>query len=308
MATSRNLTELLAATADAAAARWDRWGPSAEVGYPLPQWRLDQHQSHEQLGERCATWMRRAGVGTDEVTQTSRRLATLEKAGVRTITILDQDFPPQLRAIENPPLVLHAVGKLSALQTGVAMVGSREPELPDLEEVGKLATWLGVNGLTVITGMARGVDKASALVAVRNGGVVLGVVPGSPLEEIPKEAHDAYVAVRKQGCLISEVTGLPRQSQGAIRASFLRRNRIISGMSRIVVAFRPRSSGGTFNQLEWSARQGRPVIVVGPEGRYEFAKAARSHFEFTESGGDRLVPDAGRYWTRRPESAQATLA
>ncbi len=307
MTLDSDLLNSLATAADAAAERWNRWGPSENVGYPLPTWNQTRQRDSQSIMELCDAWLEKAGVTSGERRASAARVEQLAASGIDSISILDASFPPQLRAINNPPLVLHVLGKRSALGTGVAMVGSREPEMADFQEVDRLASALAKQGIAVITGMARGIDKASVLVASREGGISVGVVPGSPLDIVPKESQDAYDIVRESGCIISEVSALPRGSRGAIRASFLRRNRLISGLARVVVAFKPGANGGTFNQLEWAHMQGRPIIVVGPKGRDEFTRAASNHFLFQESSGPEIMRDADKLWTQKLHSPQMTL-
>jgi len=288
----------LAAASDLQASAWERWGPTLTP----PLTTLPAALPPEALAGMIHDWGKLQPEWQKQVERTREALERMWSQGVVSIPITDPRYPPQLRSIELPPLVLHVQGSLRHLSTGVAIVGSREPSERGQAIARSFSEKLAHLGIPIITGMARGTDQLAARHGAKAGGVVVGVVPGSPLDTIPLLCSDEYAMVRASGCIVSETT----QAVEVTPRSFLRRNRIISGLARLLVVAATRTSGGTINQLEWAWRQQRPSIVFdrGAEPGFQ-QKVKKPAYHFVPE--HRLVPLAEDLWTAPRMSPQTAL-
>ncbi len=256
---STNLLVSLSAASDLISSRWERWAPRPPTMALLSSSDLAEADLDDRLFERLAAWTGGLVHWESILRKTGLALEKLWADGTTSVPINDSRYPPQLRAISFPPLVLHVRGKLGQqIPTGVAIVGSRSPPDESVDTTKSIAAWFSSQRVPVITGMARGIDRAAARGTQDAGGTLVGVVPGTPLDIIPSESVHEYRRAYESGLIISETTGI----YPVDRSSFLRRNRIISGLARFVMVTSTRATGGTINQLEWARRQGRPSVVL----------------------------------------------
>jgi DNA processing protein len=176
------------------------------------------------------------------------------------VTWGDPRYPPALAAIIDPPPILWLRGALSSLvdRPAVAIVGSRAATPYAIEVAGQLAIDLAARGLTIVSGLARGVDSAAHRGALVGGGETIAVL-GSGLDVMyPPEhaplAHD--IALR--GAVVSEL--VPGTPPNAI--FFPQRNRIISGLSRAIVVIEAGEKSGSLITARCALDQGRDVLAV----------------------------------------------
>lgn len=187
-------------------------------------------------------------------------IARAEKMHVRIVTAVDPDYPPQLKEIASPPLALYVVGDVAALsQAGVAIVGTRQATPYGRETAERLASNLVGRGWAVYSGLARGIDAAAHRGALLAGGVTVGVLGGALDRFFPEENRDlARQMVEKHGAVVSEFPfGRPPDVQ-----TFPQRNRIVSGLSRGVVAVECPIHSGTLITCSRAVEQGRAVMAV----------------------------------------------
>lgn len=187
-------------------------------------------------------------------------IARAEKMHVRIVTAVDPDYPPQLKEIASPPLALYVVGDVAALsQAGVAIVGTRRATPYGRETAERLASNLVGRGWAVYSGLARGIDAAAHRGALLAGGVTVGVLGGALDRFFPEENRDlARQMVEKHGAVVSEFPfGRPPDVQ-----TFPQRNRIVSGLSRGVVAVECPIHSGTLITCSRAVEQGRAVMAV----------------------------------------------
>lgn len=208
-----------------------------------------------------------------------RELELIANAKVDVLTLDCALYPPALREIYDPPVVLYVWGQLKEADwNGIAVVGSRRSTHYGLQTAKKLSYQLARAGLTVISGLARGIDTAAHEGALAGGRTV--AVLGSGLGKLyPPENQVLAEKIAQQGAVVSEfpILYLPDKQ------SFPLRNRIVSGWSSgILVVEAPQWSGAliTANQ---AAEQGRPVYAVpGPIDRP------------TSAGCHRLIQDGAK--------------
>ncbi len=185
--------------------------------------------------------------------------------GNRVVTLADHDYPKSLLTIADPPPVLYAKGNISLLtRQAIAIVGSRNATKQGLENAERFAQALSTAGLTVISGMALGIDASAhqgALLHVTsardNGSTV--AVTGTGLDLVyPARHRDLAHKIAAAGCLLSEYPlGTP-----AIASNFPRRNRIISGLSLGVLVVEAAAQSGSLITARSALEQGREVFAI----------------------------------------------
>jgi DNA processing protein len=191
-----------------------------------------------------------------------RVLESLQRLGGRAITPLDLEFPAGLRAIPDPPVVLFAEGRMELLdRVTVSIVGSRHPSGYGVDVTRTIASMAARAGITVASGMARGLDAVAHWAAVSEPGSTIGVL-GNGLGVIyPAANRTLYRRVAQDGLLITEFAPGERPNAG----SFQRRNRLISGLARATIVVEGRQGSGALITAHAAVDQGREVIVVpGP--------------------------------------------
>ncbi len=181
-------------------------------------------------------------------------------AGVTLVSLGDPSYPPRLKEIYDPPLILRVRGNLDALTSpGIAMVGTRHPTLYGSGMAERLACDLAAQGLVIISGMARGVDTASHRGAITAKGKTVAVF-GTGVDVIyPKEnTRLSEQILALGGALISE---FPLGTFAAPQ-NFPIRNRIISGMSAGVLVVEAAEYSGTRITARCALEQNRDVFAV----------------------------------------------
>jgi len=170
----------------------------------------------------------------------------------------DPRFPTALLAIPDCPSELWYTGRLDALDApAVAIVGSRAASSVALEIAARLAADLAARGVTIVSGLARGVDSAAHRGALSRGRTV--AVLGSGLDAVyPPEHADLARAIAVAGLLVSEYPPDTAPHAG----QFPMRNRIISGLSRAVVVIEAHERSGSLITARWALQQGRDVMAV----------------------------------------------
>ncbi len=187
-------------------------------------------------------------------------IARATPADVTLVSLDDPSYPPRLKEIYDPPLVLYVRGNPEVLtQPGIAMVGTRHPTPYGLGMAERLACDLAVQGLVIVSGMARGVDTASHRGAISAKGKTIAVF-GTGVDVIyPKEnSRLSEQIVALGGALISE---FPLGTFAAPQ-NFPIRNRIISGMSVGVLVVEAAEYSGTRITARCALEQNRDVFAV----------------------------------------------
>lgn len=189
-------------------------------------------------------------------------LERLARAKVKYVTLLDADYPENLKTIFDPPPVLYYRGELRAEDAlAVAIVGSRRATPYGREAATRLARELARAGVTVVSGLARGIDSCAHRGALAGGGRTLAVL-GSGLDVIyPPENARLYAEIAENGAVISEFPLGAAPEPG----HFPLRNRVISGLSRAVVVVEAARTSGSLITADCALEQGREVLAVpGP--------------------------------------------
>jgi DNA processing protein len=197
------------------------------------------------------------------------------KAAARNIAIISWDdprYPPLLRNIHDPPVVLYVLGNPALLCCkGIGIVGSRAATHYGRSIAAQMARSLVIRGFTIISGMALGIDTAAHRGALAEAGSTIAVL-GCGLDIIyPPGNHALYKAIGSSGAIVSEypLGTLPDNFR------FPARNRIISGLSLGILVVEATNRSGSLITANHALEQGREVFAV--PGRIDSVKSAGTH-------------------------------
>jgi len=185
-------------------------------------------------------------------------VAVLARSGARLVTLLDKEYPSLLKEISDPPPFLYLKGKLPNSATSIAVVGSRRASDYGISVTTRLSRELAEQGVTIVSGLALGVDAAAHRGALQLSGATVGVL-GCGIDQIyPPENRQLYREMEEKGAIVSEFApGTPPDAP-----NFPRRNRIISGMSRGVLVVEAAERSGSLITARFALEQGREVFAV----------------------------------------------
>jgi DNA processing protein len=206
--------------------------------------------------ERAARW-RREALAFD----LDGELRRAEALGARLLVRGEPDYPELLAPLPDAPLALYAIGRLDDMPA-VAVVGTRAPTAYGRRMARRLASDLARRGAAIVSGLARGIDAESHEAALESGGKTWAVL-GSGLRAVyPPENRDLARRIAGEGgCVLSEypLAGKPDRSH------FLKRNRIIAGLSWATVVVEGRNGSGALVTAKNAMEYGREVLAVpGP--------------------------------------------
>lgn len=191
--------------------------------------------------------------------QPEREYRQMEEAGIRLVVFSEEGYPQRLKNIPDPPLGIFVRGRLPENNVlTVAVVGARECSEYGRYVASGLGTELGRRGVTVVSGMARGIDGISQDAALEAGGSSVGVLGCGVDICYPAQNKELYARLLKKGAVLSPYPiGTP-----ALPRNFPPRNRIVSGLADAVVVIEARVKSGTLITVDMALEQGREVYVV----------------------------------------------
>ncbi|MBJ6799363.1 DNA-processing protein DprA [Geomonas propionica] len=184
--------------------------------------------------------------------------ARLRDSGAQVVDILSERYPRLLMQIADPPPYLYLMGTMEGNESAVAMVGSRHASQYGLCTATRLGKELAEQGVTVVSGMARGIDTASHWGCLKAGGRSIAVL-GCGVDVIyPPENDTLYRTLCERGALISEFP----MGTSPLPENFPRRNRIISALARGVLVVEAGEGSGSLITAQCALEQGREVFAV----------------------------------------------
>ena len=191
-----------------------------------------------------------------------RELELIQEYGCQVLTLYDAAYPERLKAIDTPPIVLYIRGELTSEDSlCLALVGSRDAKDYGRKASYRLSYQLAQRGLTIVSGLARGIDTAAHRGALEAGGRTIAVM-GSGLRFIyPAANTDLAEKITESGALISE---FPMETKPKPN-NFPRRNRIISGLTLGTVVVEASNRSGALITARLAGEQGREVFAVPGE-------------------------------------------
>jgi len=185
-------------------------------------------------------------------------MAAVGRRGAWAITVEDPEYPPQLRTIDGPPFVLYGQGDLARLSApAVAVVGTRDASKYGRDAAALLAGGLAAAGVTVVSGLARGIDAAAHQAALEHGRTV--AVLGTGLDQAYPAANGWLQArIATHGALVTEYPLGSSPEPG----NFPARNRIVSGLALATVVVEAGVKSGALITARLALEQGRDVLAV----------------------------------------------
>jgi DNA processing protein len=218
---------------------------------------------------------------------------TATDVGRAVITLGDADYPASLLNIPDPPLMLYALGQTAQLQAlkaepALAMVGSRNPTPQGAANARDFAHNLAASGLTIVSGLALGIDGAAhegALLGATAGRLSTIAVVGTGLDRVYPKSHRALAhQIALRGLILSEYPlGTP-----PLAPNFPRRNRLISGLSQATLVVEAALQSGSLITAKQALEQGRDVMAI--PGSIHSAQAKGCHLLIKQ--GAKLVESA----------------
>lgn len=192
--------------------------------------------------------------------QVDKVLDKTDKTGAELVSIDDEEYPPLLRHIYDPPVLLWLKGNRKALlEDGIAIIGTRRPGKYGLQQCEKWSRIISESGLCINSGLAYGIDAAAHKTAVDTGGKTVAVL-GSGIDVIYPSKNIGLVKnlIQKGGAVITEFP--PGTKPDAV--NFPERNRIVSGMSHGVLVVESGIKGGSMITARSALDQNREVFVI----------------------------------------------
>ena len=211
-------------------------------------------------------------------------LDLVDRKGYQIVTLTDSNYPQLLLQIPDPPPLLYVSGRLDSSAVNIAIVGSRHATAYGITTTKALSTSLAALGISIVSGMAHGIDTAAHQGALAAGGKTIAVL-GSGLEQIyPASNKPLFQRISEQGAVVSEFS-LSTKPEGH---NFPIRNRIISGMSLGTVVVEATKKSGSLITARLAAEQNREVFAV--PGSIQSFKSVGAHTLIKQ--GAKLVENA----------------
>jgi len=187
-----------------------------------------------------------------------RQMDMLDKMGINVVTYLDELYPHNLLNIYDRPVFFYVLGRLDKEDVPLAIVGSRNASTYGRYTTDRISRELALRGITIVSGMARGIDSCAHRGALAAKGRTIAVL-GSGLDVIyPPENKKLFAAISSNGAVISE---FPLGTQ-PLSYNFPARNRIISGLSYGVVVVEAGEKSGSLITAKLAMEQGREVFAI----------------------------------------------
>jgi DNA processing protein len=246
--------------------------------------------------------------GWKDTVRLDEELARIEKAGARVLTWSDPSYPRLLKEIHDPPVVLYMLGDLSPQHRhAIGVVGTRKPTHYAADCAKKLSYQLAHAGITIVSGLARGVDTFAHQAALAAKGQTLAVI-GSGLDRLyPPENRELATRIAEAGgAVLSEFP----MTTGADKQTFPMRNRIISGLSFGLLIIEAGVRSGALISANQAGDQGRSIYAV--PGRIDNPNAIGSNrliqqgAKLVLSAAD-ILDDLGVLFPEKPELAPPPL-
>ncbi len=183
----------------------------------------------------------------------------LAEKSIKPIHLRSPEYPELLAEAPAPPPVLYARGDLLPEDcNGIAVIGTRKASQYGIEMSKRLSSGLASLGITVVSGLARGIDSVAHRAALDAGGRTVAVLAGGLDQIYPPENAEMACEIVARGCLLSE----HKLGTRSRREHFPQRNRVISGLCRGVVVVEAPMKSGTMHTVRWALEQNREVFAV----------------------------------------------
>lgn len=232
------------------------FGEPGAVAYRLPASAL---RSVQGIGDGHVASILAARAGLRE--RAEEEIRRSERLGVRLLTPIDDDYPAAFEGLPDAPILLYIKGRLAEATVRASVVGSRRATAYGRRVATGLAAGLALRGIEVVSGGARGIDTCAHLGALETEGRTVAVLGSGFLHPYPAENAELFERIAASGALISEFS----LEIGPKPENFPRRNRLIAGLSAVVVVVEAAARSGSLITAGHALDMGREVMAVpGP--------------------------------------------
>ena len=213
------------------------------------------------------------------------RIAVDNSIGV--VSVLDKVYPYNWKVLSGMPQVFYVKGNYDlidqmTLKGSVAVVGSRSPSKYSQYATDQICRELGEKGVTIVSGMAYGIDRQAHISSVNTKGGTIAVLAGGADNVYPPKNKDIYDLMSIKGLIISEMP----PGQQPLRQYFPSRNRLIAGLTDCTLIMEAGAVSGTLHTASFAANQGKEVFVLPNNIYYENALGG---LKLLEDGGNVLL-------------------
>jgi len=193
----------------------------------------------------------------------STYMSTASQNDISVVSVHSKQYPENFRVLGGMPKVLYCKGRIELLKSSsrngsVAVVGSREAGSYALYATESYSRDLSCKGITIVSGMALGVDGKAHRAALEGKGSTIAIVAGGPDNIYPSENRDLYKQIAAKGLILSEMP----PGQQPLRQYFPSRNRLIAGLSDCTLVMEAGAKSGTLHTASFAAAQGKEVFVL----------------------------------------------
>ena len=182
----------------------------------------------------------------------------LEEKGIRFLSWKSKDYPEKLRKIDDSPLGLFVKGRLPGAEKSIAVVGSRIPTAYGQEMARVFSRELAKAGVSIISGLAAGIDVAAHRGALEGGGITYGILGNGPDIVYPRENYITYEKILESGGILSEY----KPGEQPLPYRFPERNRIISGLADGVFVVEAKERSGSLITADCGLEQGKEIYAL----------------------------------------------
>ena len=208
-----------------------------------------------------------------------RDLGFLKRMGATPISIKEKDYPEMLREIPDAPVILYKIGERQINRDAIAIVGSRKATWEGRNLAERIANTLSSMGITVVSGLARGIDAAAHAGSLEEKGGTIAVMGSGTDICYPSENRWLYERIREKGVILTEYS----PGERPYPSHFPERNRLIAGLSKGVLVIEASQKSGSLITARLGLEYGREVMAV-----------PGSIFNEMYSGANRLIKDGAR--------------
>ena len=219
------------------------------------------------------------------VAEFRRHIKWFKSRGIDILCVEEDDYPSQLKEISDAPAILCKKGNLSQVnEKAVAIVGTTTPTDLGILATLELSTRLTQAGVTVVSGLAEGIDTSAHLGVLYANGTTVGVVGSDLLSIYPNEKRELADRICESGALFSEH---PFTTQST-PANLIRRNRLISGLAMATIVVEAEENGGAVSTARFALEQGRFVCAYNWNDRSRLSEGPR---KLIQQGAYPISPD-----------------
>ena len=220
-----------------------------------------------------------------KITQKYKKIA--EENNIKVVSCLESRYPYNWKVLSGMPQVFYVKGNYDlidqmTLKGSVAVVGSRSPSKYSQYATDQICRELGEKGVTIVSGMAYGIDRQAHISSVNTKGGTIAVLAGGADNIYPPKNKDIYDLMSIKGLIISEMP----PGQQPLRQYFPSRNRLIAGLTDCTLIMEAGAVSGTLHTASFAANQGKEVFVLPNNIYYENALGG---LKLLEDGGNVLL-------------------